>query len=96
MTDFQTNKDKVVLKSFLHEKRKDVLDYSKMFEDSSAFQLGDIRPLCYDLSAPSTGILTTDSVSEFSLTPASPGAGIAQVGCHGCKANLHRMNKDLP
>lgn len=36
------------------------------------------------------------SVSEFYLTPAPWGVGIAQVGCHGCKTNLRGVKKDLP
>lgn len=36
------------------------------------------------------------SVSEFYLTPAPWGAGIAQVCCHGCNTNLRGVKKDLP
>lgn len=35
-------------------------------------------------------------VSQFYLTPASGGAGIASACCHGCKTNLCGMKKDLP
>lgn len=43
-----------------------------------------------------TSWFIVSSVSQFYLTPASGGAGIASACCHGCKTNLCGMKKDLP
>lgn len=43
-----------------------------------------------------TSWFIVSSVSQFYLTPASGGAGIAPACCHGCKTNLCGMKKDLP